>query len=220
MENLSGRILLNELNNRKFIDPFQYETQSLRCFQYETLDAGTCRSFAVAAQTCVIFIPVTGDLLFCDPQHTPQPVSVEEVFAAVYSEKTSITVQNPFGEDQISFLFFQIKTLFSNPKPDFGRAGFDLSRHGLSAITPKLKKNTGIPFRLHIGTFSGREEATYTLEKDRGFFCFVLAGAFEVQGRLLHPEDALVLWNTEHIEMEALSHQAILITLDIPYICL
>ncbi|WP_262891527.1 pirin family protein [Adhaeribacter radiodurans] len=37
------------------------------------------------------------------------------------------------------------------------------------------------------------------------YFC-AYRGAFEVQGRLLHEKDSLALWDTEEVELEALSN--------------
>ena len=51
-----------------------------------------------------------------------------------------------------------------------------------------------------------------------GFFAFVIEGAFELEGRLLHARDGLALWNLEKIEWEALSGGAILLVLQVPWI--
>lgn len=44
---------------------------------------------------------------------------------------------------------------------------------------------------------------------DTGIFVFVLQGAFETEGRLLHERDGLALWDVDKIEMEALSNDAL-----------
>lgn len=49
------------------------------------------------------------------------------------------------------------------------------------------------PFRASLGRFTGQAEAVYCLHSSTArFFTFVLAGAFEVEGRLLHAHD----WGT------------------------
>jgi quercetin 2,3-dioxygenase len=41
-----------------------------------------------------------------------------------------------------------------------------------------------------IGKFKGREEAVYTLaDASNRLFLFVIEGAFEMHGRLMHPRD-------------------------------
>jgi len=46
-------------------------------------------------------------------------------------------------------------------------------------------------------------------------YCFVLAGTFEIDGRLLHNRDGIALTATEKIEMEALSDHALLLTVEL-----
>jgi redox-sensitive bicupin YhaK (pirin superfamily) len=71
--------------------------------------------------------------------------------------------------------------------------------------------------KLSIGQFRGRQEARYQLShKTHGLFVFVIEGAFEVQGRLLHPRDGLAFWNVaEPAELEALSNDAIILLMEV-----
>ena len=71
--------------------------------------------------------------------------------------------------------------------------------------------------RLSIGQFQGRDEAVHVLN-GKGCFYYVLAGAFEIQERLLHAGDGLALWDIEQVDLEALSNNAVLLVLDLPYI--
>jgi hypothetical protein len=43
---------------------------------------------------------------------------------------------------------------------------------------------------------------------------FVLNGAFEAKGCLLHERDGLALWDTNEIEMEALSNDAMMLVIE------
>jgi redox-sensitive bicupin YhaK (pirin superfamily) len=52
--------------------------------------------------------------------------------------------------------------------------------------------------------------------KNAGLFVFVIEGAFEVEGRLLHERDSLALWETGKAEMEALSNDAIILVIESP----
>ncbi len=46
-------------------------------------------------------------------------------------------------------------------------------------------------------------------------YTFIVDGAFEIEGRLMHARDGLALWNTEKIELEALSNNAIVVVLEL-----
>jgi len=73
-----------------------------------------------------------------------------------------------------------------------------------------------LPCRASLGRFTGRAEAEYHLRRPgAGFFAFVLAGAFEIAGRLLHANDGLALWDTGTVEVEALSNDALLLVLEV-----
>ena len=67
-----------------------------------------------------------------------------------------------------------------------------------------------------IGKFTGRKEAVYkTHHPQNSLFVFVIEGAFEVHGRLMHPRDGLGLWdNSGDIELEALSNDAIILLIE------
>ena len=72
-------------------------------------------------------------------------------------------------------------------------------------------------FHLHFGVFDGRREAEYRLENpENGIFAFVINGAFELENRLLEARDGLALWDTDKLELEALSENAILLLLEVP----
>ncbi len=214
MENLSGRILLKEFHDNKFLDPFQQASNSLRLFRYESLTAGKCLQLEVTECMYIVLIPITGDLIYTDQKATQQ-ISVGQVFLTSSLGKSAFELKNPFKDEAINFVYFQFK---SNKLVEQATnlLDFALINNSLIDITPL----TIPPLRLHIGQFSGRREISYHTGKDRAFFCFALAGAFEVQGRLIHPEDALALWDNEMIELEALSNDAVIVTLDFPYICL
>ncbi len=65
--------------------------------------------------------------------------------------------------------------------------------------------------------FAGRKEAVYKISRQKNsVFAFVIQGAFEVQGRLLHARDGLGLWDdTNLIELEALSNDAIVLLVEL-----
>jgi hypothetical protein len=66
------------------------------------------------------------------------------------------------------------------------------------------------PYFISVGKFNGRGEAIYQRRGgDTGIFIYVMRGAFEAEGRLLHEQDGLAIWDVDKIEMEALSNGAL-----------
>lgn len=70
--------------------------------------------------------------------------------------------------------------------------------------------------RISLGLFTGRSETVYMPVQKQPTIttAFVLQGAFEPEGRLLHKADALSVYNAPTLEMEALSNQAILLLIE------
>ena len=77
--------------------------------------------------------------------------------------------------------------------------------------------DTGFSFPGFIGIFDGREVGRYILkERNNGIFGMVINGAFEFQNRLLENRDAVLIWDIEELEFEALSENAIILFFEIP----
>jgi len=68
---------------------------------------------------------------------------------------------------------------------------------------------TGLPFSLTVLAMNGREEREIPCGSFNENFFFVIQGAFEVAGCLIQDRDALQVKDTEQLELEALSNEAI-----------
>jgi hypothetical protein len=90
---------------------------------------------------------------------------------------------------------------------------FQLDMSGGSVLDLSLR---GMP--LYLGKFQGRQDTVLTYPN--GFprmFLFVVQGAFEVQSRLLESRDGMMIWQTDQLDMEALSHDAIILALGLEH---
>ena len=118
-----------------------------------------------------------------------------------------------------------IKNLLNNDKADFILLEFE--EQELPKTFNKISlnyqnRNNQFPISdvLDIpnftGIFDGRSEGFYSLEdKENAIFGMVLNGAFEFQNRLLETRDAILLWEIEELEFEALSENAIILFLEL-----
>jgi hypothetical protein len=52
-------------------------------------------------------------------------------------------------------------------------------------------------------------------QPDNRLVAFGLAGAFELESRLLHEKDCVALWDVEEIKLEALRNHAIVLLLEL-----
>ena len=91
-----------------------------------------------------------------------------------------------------------------------------LSHEEKNKLISLFKNNTAAAF---IAQFDGRKELHYQLKnKQNGIFVYIINGAFEFENRLLESGDALSLKETEDVEWESLSENAMLLLIEIPLV--
>lgn len=212
MGTLSGRIFLSEAQ-----DGTVKSFDRLVMMKEEYLSGGDRVNISPDQSVYEVLIPVTGDLVYHDVHSGRHEVEVGQVMVSQISAGGSFTVNNPYSDEKICFVHLRIicgePVLPGNAQV----TGFELGRNGdhLTDILMSSAKYTR-PFKLSMGQFAGRQEAIYKIKKtSEGLFCFVVAGAFEIEGRLLHPKDGLALWDIEFAEIEALSNHALLLIAEI-----
>lgn len=116
---------------------------------------------------------------------------------------TNPTITNPYEEELANYLCIGFDRTIAPVISDF-----NLTNDFLQQLTP------GNHF--YIGKYDGRRDDIYRLSNEAaGVFVFVIEGAFEVQNRLLHPRDGLVLWDLAEVEFEALSNEAMLMLIEV-----
>ncbi|QNF32109.1 hypothetical protein HUW51_04960 [Adhaeribacter swui] len=166
----------------------------------------------------VLIIPLTGAVRVGTLLNSDVMVEAGEVLVISAAANSTIEVQNLFPADTIQFLHLQIQAQEPLLAPSVQRIAFNLNEFNnpLVKIISANKAEATYPFSLNLGRFAGRQEVIYLLPDQMSlFFAFVIAGAFEVEGRLLHEKDGLALWNTTEVELEALSNNALLLVLEL-----
>jgi len=177
----------------------------------EMIAAGGTVQIVVTYDVYFVLLPITGEVIL---NHGGTTTHADAGQAYVYFAQAGSTVElsNPYADHWINFLYLQIRAGYTSVykcQPDFD---FGQTRDQLIDIFKDIK----LPFALHIGLFTGRGETLYhTRSRNSRLFAFVVTGAFELQGRLLHERDSLALWNLEEADMEALSNDAVMVMLEI-----
>jgi hypothetical protein len=190
---------------------------NLLAFNEETLDSGQTVALHAAVAAHVLVLPITGAV---QAGAAPTPLTLVEVEALcllTVPAGGTLTLSNPYAATQVTCLHIWVA---AGSAPElavapqiFAFSGETLANQ-LLAILPADGHSR--PFRANLGRFAGRTEAVYQLQNlTAGFFAFVLAGAFEVAGRLLHAQDGLALWDVPTVELEALSNDALVLVLEL-----
>lgn len=165
----------------------------------------SCKIGLVAGQYFVI-IPLVGTIHF---ENTDENNLVNPGEALFISTDTVIT--NPYSDELVNFLRIAFAGCPNEKITTITCFDIDAQKNQLVGIGTPAEK---FPL-IKIGKFHGRAETLHHLQsKSNGTFVYVIAGAFEVQYRLLEAKDSLAVWDTETLELEALSNEAILLVIE------
>ncbi|RAK70587.1 hypothetical protein [Hymenobacter edaphi] len=187
----------------------------LRALNEELLAGGQQVSFRADAAALLLVLPITGDVQVCGPQHAPATVDVGEALLLPLAAGAEVGFQNPYAADVINFLHLWLDAA-PVAAPLLAPQRFAFAPEALdNQLAPIVPAASGMGFALHLGRFGGRHEAVCRLAEGARLVAFVLAGAFELAGRLLHEKDALALWDTDEAELEALSPAALMLVLEL-----
>ena len=181
----------------------------------ETLAGGYTLTLPVAETAHVVLLPLTGTVeVLLDGRIFP--VEVEEIRVLTLVAGSTLQLRNPYPTDLISLLHIWVRAEAEAVPAAAPAIGFSFAALA-NQLAPLLPGAGGaLPFGLSLGRFAGRYETICAVPVGRLFFAFVLAGAFEAEGRLLHEKDGLTLWDAPApIELEALSNDALLLVLDV-----
>jgi quercetin 2,3-dioxygenase len=184
----------------------------------DTLDGGRSLRVLVQEHSYIILLPVVGAVVYKDSLRHEGLVAAGQLQIFAVDKGGAIELTNPFKEDQVNFLQIWIKAgSVPAPEPYFLHTYNVNEQPGkLISLSPGNTGKPVLPFTVSIGKFRARAETAYRSMLDTtALFFFVLEGAFEVAGRLMHARDGLALWETTEADMEALSNDAILLLIEI-----
>lgn len=197
------------LNFGAFNDPTKTAENRLYFFNDDSLAAKQKTCFEVAYNSYLVILPITGTVNYLDDTENETDVEVEEAIVVYLEKGANVTLSNNFEDHIINYLCIGLRA--DDPMPNNPQY-FDFKLGDNKLI--KLERNF-LPFSIHIGRFDGRKSCDYPLSPTSTTFSFVITGAFEIEGRLLHEKDALTLTRAEKIELEALSNDAVLLLVEL-----
>jgi hypothetical protein len=205
-------------NSGPYFDPFKFPFGNIYAVNDHLLAGGASQEIDVRKGFHLIILPVAGAVRYKNQQVSSALVAAGQALINSVSCDEAPVITNPFKEEVVNYLEILVR---ANQIP-LQRAVFlstydnvNKNRNRLLPLFAGISEKSFLPNLNSIGKFTGRGEAIYHLRKnDTGVFVFVLEGAFEVNGRLLHARDGLALWHTERIGVEALSNDAILLLIE------
>ncbi|WAC42175.1 hypothetical protein [Pedobacter sp. SL55] len=197
-------------NSEHFFNPVKEPIGNLYALHDDMLAPMSSYNFYTQEKGYIILLPVTGTLNYLDDQENETEIEIGQSLTIFLEKNTFVKLTNPFESHTINYVVIGIKAQESAPTtPMFSEVDLSKLNH-LHCATPNF-----LPFKISLGQFNGRGSTEYFLNSTAIFYAFVLSGAFEIDGRLLHDRDGIALWETETIEMEALSNYATLIAIEL-----
>lgn len=179
----------------------------------ESVVGGKITFFLCKEDSLQIFMPITGGI---DLVANGKEFAVEtgQVQVLNMGKGEVLEISNPYQNDIVNYIQFGIKTGMFLMRASEMLFDFDLEKNHLIEIIANPK----LPFKLSAGIFAAREEVIYKMQsQNHQFYTFIIDGAFEIEGRLMHARDGLALWDIGQVELEALSNNAIVLVLEIGF---
>ncbi len=196
-------------NNKQ--DEYRQPFGQLYLLNDYTIDGARSVTVDVEANSFVVVLPVVGAVEYKNGDNKEKLIIAGQTLMLEKAAATSFILTNIFEEALVNVVVMAFKTDEEYQLPSGFIHSYDVTERP-NGLVRTLTGRYELPVQLHAGKFNGRSETTYTLSKeDNRVFVFVLTGAFEVEGRLLHARDGLALERANAIEMEALSNDALIV---------
>jgi hypothetical protein len=177
----------------------------------ETLAGNHAVEFTVAEASHVLIIPLVGVVTLNGAAQIATTVGVEETLMLTLPAGSLLQVKNPFETELVSFLHVWLLADAPVLAVATEHAGFRFATSP-NALIPLVSAALLLPLAASIGQFAGRREDVYQPSSpEASIYAFVLTGAFEMEGRLMHEKDG----NAAAIELEALSDNAVILLLEL-----
>jgi quercetin 2,3-dioxygenase len=207
-------------NFGNYFNEHRHAYGDLYVFNDDCLAGGAAMQLTVQEDSCILLIPVAGAVNYKDTNGNITCIAAGQVQVITAGNGDMLEISNPFPEEMVNCLQVWIRMLTPAQRGNSWLYTYEDVNKYINQLINALPLEgpvSQLPVSMSIGKFSGRGECLYKPEKNNGsLFLFVIEGAFEVEGRLLHAGDALALWNNSAAEIEALSNDAILLAIALP----
>lgn len=162
--------------------------------------------FSFEGDRTLLVLPVYGEII---TNNFTETICAGESLVFNVEKNTVAAFKNHVYHDKSDFLIFEFEK--EEISKNYAKNEIDFSlKNNVIPISQTIKNPN------FIGLYDGRAEGFYRLKKSgKSIFGMVINGAFEFQNRLLETRDALLIWEIEELEYEALSENALILFMEI-----
>lgn len=191
-------------------NPAKEAIGNLYAIHDDTLNPNSDFNFYTRQQGYIFIVPISGNISYVDEQKNETLVEVRKSLLVYLDKNAYIQLKNRYQEKTINYLMVALKS-DEIPQRSLTLLDIDLSQpnylQNISAVSSA--------FKIGVGRYKNRGNTKYAINSISILYCFVLAGSFEIDGRILNDRDGIALSTTEVIEIEALSDNAMLLTIEL-----
>lgn len=180
----------------------------LQTFTEHTLAASSTISLHAPVTGTLVLIPTAGAIRYEEGNTPEYNIAAGSLLVMPQQASQQYALNNTSATGLANILAIHV----AGNMGDTGVHAFELDQHFGTLVSP-IATILNSPCFVQLGMYAGRAEDQLKLVKDECLFAYIIEGAFEVQYRLLERGDSLLLWNTDTIEWEALSEDAIILVL-------
>ncbi len=191
-----------------YINPEREAFESLYLLNEEWLSAGRHLVYESAENAYVLILPLSGHIKYSGLRHHACTLQPGDVLLIPAPEWHSYTISNIGETDPAIYLQMGIRSSddLNNLKPQLRHSPVS---HTHSRLLPVFDDRDPYPFLLEMGRYaSGLLCRKDWKEPGQHVFVYVIRGAMEIDGQLLHTGEALGLRNTGQLQWEVLSADA------------
>lgn len=171
----------------------------------------------------IISIPLDGDLQHKDSMGNVQVIKKGDI--QVMSAGSGITHSefNNNADKEVKFLQIWVFPNKKNVKPRYDQISLNPAdrKNKLQQILSPNPEDAGVWIHqnawFHLGSFDKSNSAQYKVKTSgNGVYAFVIKGSFTLNNQTLEQRDGLGIWNTETVELTALTPNAEILLMDVP----
>lgn len=173
----------------------------------------------------IISIPLDGDLQHKDSMGNVATIRQGDI--QVMSAGTGIQHSefNANADKPVKFLQIWVFPNKRNVKPRYDQITLSLDdrKNKLQQILSPSADDEGVWIHqdawFHLGRFDKSISTTYSLKKSgNGVYFFLLSGSLKINDTTLEARDGFGIWDTENIEIQALSDKTELLVMEVPMV--
>ncbi|BAV04237.1 hypothetical protein SAMN05421788_10434 [Filimonas lacunae] len=201
---------MHTFNFGQFDHPHKTAAGPLYVLNDDTLAGQRSVDLLVKEDSEVLLMPLVGCIVCKNGKGFDEVIEAGDCFKLLVKAGTTLTLTNPYRDELVNYLVLWYKKPVKTWEKKISCFDVFNYRNRFLDLFPGSKSP-----KYYIGKFGGRAELLHRLASPHNaVFIFVLEGAFEVQYRLLHARDGLLLWDVHEVELEALSSDAIILAVE------